>query len=233
MKKIYFCEFCKKEITSRAKRFCTHNCYAKFLVGKRQSKEQIQKRVNKYTGMKRTLEQRENISKSLIGKRKGVVLSKNHKINISRGLKNAYTEGRKVFVFNEEIKKKMSKAHLGIKGYWGGKKRPEITGENHYKWSGGNGSRLLERNRFTIQIGNAVLKRDNYTCQMCGLIGGVLHVDHIQPWSEYVELRFCMDNCRTLCQKCHYFITFGREMPEKSKWGRKLPQKEVGGGLYE
>jgi hypothetical protein len=50
-----------------------------------------------------------------------------------------------------------------------------------------------------------------------------LHVDHIQPWAEYVEGRFDMNNCRTLCVKCHYKITFGKEMPETIiSWGHNL-----------
>ena len=70
----------------------------------------------------------------------------------------------------------------------------------------------------TIQRG--VFERDDYTCQMCGARGVDLQVDHIQSWSEYVELRFNMDNCRTLCAKCHYGITFGRPVPSGVRgWG--------------
>ena len=55
---------------------------------------------------------------------------------------------------------------------------------------------------------------------MCGVYGVSLQVDHIQPWSEYVEGRFDINNCRTLCTKCHYKITFGKSMPESIKaWG--------------
>jgi 5-methylcytosine-specific restriction endonuclease McrA len=79
---------------------------------------------------------------------------------------------------------------------------------------------LLERRKFAQTIRKEVLKRDDYTCQMCGERGGKLQVDHIQPWAEYVEGRFSMDNCRTLCQSCHYKITFGKNMKEQSKsWG--------------
>ena len=58
-------------------------------------------------------------------------------------------------------------------------------------------------------------KKAKYCSTKCNLM-----VDHIQPWAEYVELRFNMDNCRTLCQKCHYKITYGKEMPQEAeKWG--------------
>lgn len=82
-----------------------------------------------------------------------------------------------------------------------------------------------ERIIFRKNIHKQVLERDNYTCQLCGKRGCALQIDHIQPWAEYVELRFSIDNCRTLCENCHYKITFGREKPEEIKtWGQNLKQ---------
>lgn len=81
----------------------------------------------------------------------------------------------------------------------------------------------LERKRFGQTIQKQVLKRDDYTCQICGKRGGDLQVDHIQSWAEYIEMRFCIDNCRTLCVKCHYKITYGKPMPPTVKaWGHNL-----------
>lgn len=80
----------------------------------------------------------------------------------------------------------------------------------------------LDRKMFLRVTKKEVLKRDGYTCRICGKRGGLLHVDHIQKFSEHIELRFCLENCRTLCQSCHYFVTFGRAIPESSnKWGVK------------
>ena len=54
----------------------------------------------------------------------------------------------------------------------------------------------------------AVLERDNYTCQICGASGPdvELHAHHIQPFKEYKELRFDVDNGETLCRDCHISI---------------------------
>lgn len=58
----------------------------------------------------------------------------------------------------------------------------------------------------------AVYERDNYTCQECGVRGGVeLNADHVKPFTLFPELRFDVNNGRTLCRDCHLATpTFGR-----------------------
>ena len=49
----------------------------------------------------------------------------------------------------------------------------------------------------------AVFERDDYTCQRCFKRGGNLEVHHKQPWRDYPELRFDLENGQTLCVECH------------------------------
>ena len=48
-----------------------------------------------------------------------------------------------------------------------------------------------------------VFRRDDYTCQTCNKKGGEIQADHIKPWAFYPDLRFSVDNGRTLCKDCH------------------------------
>ena len=49
----------------------------------------------------------------------------------------------------------------------------------------------------------AVFERDDWTCQICGARGAELNADHIKPFALFPELRFDVDNGRTLCVPCH------------------------------
>lgn len=103
-----------------------------------------------------------------------------------------------------------------------------LSGEKHYNWTGGKyGENYRERRRIQGRLQKLVFKRDNWTCQICNKRGGVLHVDHIQSFAEYLEGRFDINNCRTLCVSCHYCITFKKTMPKNSRWGTIFMKKEV------
>lgn len=111
-----------------------------------------------------------------------------------------------------------------------GSKRSDIAGENNPNWKGGITSKdRKQRVRFRSVIQKKIFKRDNYTCQLCKKRGGFLQVDHIESWSENPELRFDMDNCRTLCKECHYLETYGRPIANKDiPWGHNLISRKEG-----
>jgi len=68
----------------------------------------------------------------------------------------------------------------------GGKQRNKHNGEAKYKiWR------------------TSVFKRDNYTCQECGQVGGKLNAHHILSWASYPDQRYILKNGITLCTKCH------------------------------
>lgn len=57
----------------------------------------------------------------------------------------------------------------------------------------------------------AVFNRDDWTCQICGDRGGELNADHIKKFADFPDIRFDVDNGRTLCRECHLMTpTFGR-----------------------
>ena len=49
----------------------------------------------------------------------------------------------------------------------------------------------------------SVLKRDNYTCQITGKIGGKLEVHHLNCYSDFKEGRTDINNCITLSKEIH------------------------------
>lgn len=146
----------------------------------------------------------------MLGKKKGIKFSEEHKRKLSDALKKS-PFSNKGKIMSEEQKEKIRKTHkkLGIKG-------PGLKGDKHPCWKGGI-TPELKRIRRSVEYKlwrEAVFKRDNYTCIWCGdNKGGNLNADHIKPFAYFPELRFAIDNGRTLCIDCHKTTdTFGRKV---------------------
>jgi len=143
---------------------------------------------------------RKKLSISATGRK----LSKETKIKISKAHKGmaGYWKGKKMPI---ELNKRKSKWMTGKVGYWKNKKRPEIGGKNSNFWKGGICPENMKiRTSIEYKLWRkAVFERDNFTCIWCGQKGGNLNADHIKPFALFPELRFAIDNGRTLCEDCH------------------------------
>jgi len=189
---------------------------AHFNTGRKQSPEHIAKRVailrakgvyeaqaptlitrNKArTGEKRSLEYRKKKSADMMGRSTAWL----------KGLKRP-----------EEFRRKLS-------DYW--LANPEK--HNHYidgKYAERNGERTAAMKRLDYRLWReAVFNRDDWTCVDCGERGGMLHADHIKTWKNFPELRYAVENGRTLCVSCH------KKTPTFAKSGKTLARIE---GLLE
>lgn len=109
-----------------------------------------------------------------------------------------------------ETKNKISKAHMGMKKPWASEQMKLLKGPLAYNWQGGI-TPINKQIRQSLEYRawrKAVFQRDNYTCIWCKARNGngktiILHADHIKPFAFYPELRFTVNNGRTLCITCH------------------------------
>ena len=91
--------------------------------------------------------------------------------------------------------------------------KKRVTEGRHNSWKGGITpiNKIIRKSLEYKLWREAVFMRDNYTCIWCGVRGGVLNADHIKRFSDFPELRFAIDNGRTLCEFCHKTTkTYGR-----------------------
>lgn len=144
-------------------------------------------KVNPMKGKQYPIEVRNKMSEAHKGKK----LTSEHKEKIRLS-----SIGRK---HTEHTKKKLSIIHSG-------KPKLHIRGENNPNWKGGvtNKNNQLRKSLEYKLWRRAVFERDKYKCIWCGdKTSGNLEADHIKPFAYYPELRFAIDNGRTLCKECH------------------------------
>ena len=182
------------------KNFCSSKHSQKYHVGKKRS-EKIKKKISDShlkLKKKNSAETRKKISKSNKGRR-------------------VWNKGIKMPLW---IRVKNRKAH--IKWYKEGNRHPwnykgGITKENR-----------KERSSLKYKLWRSfVLKRDQWTCRICGLTNHSknsngkkirLVADHIMPWSLYKKLRYRMYNGRTLCECCHNKYGYRLLAKDRHRW---------------
>lgn len=195
---LFFSYPCKKD-----KKYCSIKCKTQSMIGKKPwnygkiglcSEETIKKMRLAKLGKKLSLEHRLKIGKSGLGRKNNL----GRKASLETRIKMSKARLGKPKPGNPENWKhsiatriKMSNARKGEKSIWwkGG-----ITPINH-----------SIRNSIQYELWrSAVFSRDNWTCQKCGKRGGgELNAHHIKHFAQYPELRFAIDNGRTLCKRCH------------------------------
>ncbi len=162
-------------------------------------------------GYKQTKEHRKKISNSV--KKNGIIppsaldkhFPKTNKTKIKMSLSH---KGK---TFSKETKRKMCESSPK---FWLGKHFSEDTrkkmsnirkGEKSHFWKGGM-TKKNHKIRMSIEIRlwrEAVLARDNYTCQKTKIRGGLLNAHHIKNFAEYPALRTSIENGITLSKKMH------------------------------
>ena len=156
------------------------------------------------------------ISKKMMGNKNALGMIHSE---ISRHKMSILAKGR---VFSTETREKIRQKLLG-KSYVTELGRKKISlahrGEKNSSWKGG----ISKINKTERQLAmetveyhlwrKSVFERDEYTCRICDQAGGRLNADHIKPWSMFPELRYAIDNGRTLCETCHRLTdTYGNRI---------------------
>jgi 5-methylcytosine-specific restriction endonuclease McrA len=153
---------------------------------KKRTKEHAKKISEALKGRKVSPEIGQKISKALIGRK----LSKEHIENRRKSMTGIKMPPRTL-----EYRKKMSRL---------------LIGKNNPNWQGGI-TPINRRIRHSLEYRlwrESVFIRDDWTCIWCGAKSRkgarvCLNADHIKPFALYPELRFSIDNGRTLCVDCH------------------------------
>jgi hypothetical protein len=182
-------------------KYCSRICCGKATRGKTISKKQREVLRKKNLGKTQSLETIQKRVDKLRGKKRSKEFCE-HISKIRKGMK-----------FTKKHRENLSKSHIGNKG--------ELAGN----WKGGitKINLILRESQFNKAWKLDILTRDKFTCRICGVKGGSLHVHHIKPFSkilkenkitsiedgELCEELWMRDNGITLCIDCHKKIHFG------------------------
>jgi len=150
------------------------------MLGKKHSEESKRKISIGGKGLKKSEETKRRMSLAWMGHTVSPEIRK--KISEAKKGKVAWNKG---IPMSLEQRKKLSIIQGSKKGFVENKNRLFRKKPEYKKW------RLF------------VFRRDDYTCQMCGIRGVDLQADHVLPFSLYPDMRLDPLNGQTLCIECH------------------------------
>lgn len=158
--------------------------------------------------------------------RKGAKLSSEHKKAISIANKGRSTWAKGLTKENDiRIRKKSDAAKGRIVKRAVRRKISRtilrLVQKNRWHSYKGGKTKVFAKIRQSIKMRlwrEAIFNRDGWACVWCKAKNGMgksitLNADHIKPFAYYPELRFDVNNGRTLCKECHMW---------KTRWDRKI-----------
>ena len=86
-------------------------------------------------------------------------------------------------------------------------------------------SKSIYRTKRYVAWRNKVFRRDRYTCQMCGQVGGSMQAHHIAPKYKYPAKIFELANGITLCYSCHQKVHKEDMVKELTRKFKKLARE--------
>ncbi len=150
----------------------------------------------------KSLDSRKNLRQKNLGKKHSEETKS--KMSASHKGKNTWSSGTKWTDAQKEKLKSRTAWNAGKIGECPQLGNPQRGSKSH-RWKGGI-TPINKAIRNSVEYKKwrrEVFKRDDFTCQQCGIRGGTLNADHIKSFALYIELRFDLSNGRTLCVPCH------------------------------
>ncbi len=104
---------------------------------------------------------------------------------------------------SKEAKRKMRKNHTDVSGKNNPMYGVQLFGKKNGNWKGGitYTQRFFKKSYVYKKWREAILKRDNHSCQKCGKKSNIVH--HILSFKDYPKLRLDIFNGQVLCEEHH------------------------------